>query len=51
MIYKFNEHVDSETYDHWKTYLESKDQCAIVLPEYIDLIQENADPGIVTSEA
>ena len=41
MTFQFNKPVSGEEYDRWKQYLESKDSHAIVLPDYIDVIDNN----------
>ncbi len=41
MTFQFNKPVTGEEYDRWRTYLESKDSHAIVLPDFIDVIKED----------
>ena len=49
--YQFNKHVDNETYQHWRAYLESKDSHAILLPDYIDVLKDkDTEDFVIESE-
>ncbi len=47
MIFKLNENISGEEYERWRAYLESKNPDAILLPCFIDQMQDNSGEDII----